>query len=161
MTLRASASMVTPATPQEVLELVLDLQRYRQVDSKIVAVGAMTGPDDEGRGRVRLWTRLKWTPPVPDVQLFELERWRRLTFIGAPGQPSRLVLRFTGTVECEPTPKGTLVTHAYELTFRGLFRILETMHRSWLQRDITEETARLADLLATDRPGHSSSDRAG
>ena len=147
MTLRASTSMVTPATPQEVMELVLDLERYRQVDSKIVAVGAMVGPDENGRGRVRLWSRLKWTPPVPDVQLFELERWSRLTFTGAPGQPSRLVLGFTGTVECEPTPDGTLVTHSYELAFRGPFRILEIPHRKWLQRDLAEEMARLADLL--------------
>ena len=139
--------MVTPASPQDVMELVLDLERYRQVDSKIVAVGAVVGPDENGRGRVRLWSRLKWTPPVPDVQLFELERWSRLTFTGAPGQFSRLVLGFTGIVECEPTPDGTLVTHSYELTFRGPFRILETVHRRWLQRDLAEEMARLADLL--------------
>ena len=153
MTLRASASMVTPATPQEVLGLVLDLERYRQVDSKIVAVGAMTGPDDEGRGRVRLWTRLKWTPPVPDVQLFELERWSRLTFTGAAGQPSRLVLGFTGTVECSTTPDGTLVTHSYELTFRGPFRILETVHRRWLQRDLEEEMQRMTEVLSPSAPG--------
>lgn len=139
--------MVTPASPQDVMELVLDLERYRQVDSKIVAVGAVVGPDENGRGRVRLWSRLKWTPPVPDIQIFELERWSRLTFTGAPRQFSRLVLGFTGTVECEPTPDGTLVTHSYELTFRGPFRILEAVHRSWLQRDLTEEMARLADLL--------------
>ena len=152
MTLRASASMVTPATPQEVLELVLDLERYRQVDSKIVAVGAMAGPDDEGHGRVRLWTRLKWTPPVPDVQLFELERWSRLTFTGAPGQPSRLVLGFTGTVECRPTTDGTLVTHSYGLTFRGPFRILETVHRRWLQRDLEEEMQRMSNILSPAAP---------
>ena len=148
MTLHASASIETAATSQEVMELVLDLERYRQVDSKILSVGAVEGPDDEGRGRVRLWSRLKWTPPVPDVQLFELQRWSRLTFTGAPGQPSRLVLGFTGTVECEPIPEGTLVTHSYELTFRGPFRILETMHRRWLQQDLEEEMRRMSDILS-------------
>ena len=82
--------MVTPATPQQVMELVLDLERYRQVDSEIVAVRAVVGPDESGCGQVRLWTRLKWTPPVPDLQLFELERWSRLRFAGAPGQLARL-----------------------------------------------------------------------
>ncbi len=139
--------MVTPATPQQVLELVLDLGRYRQVDSKIVAVRAVVGPDENGRGWVRLWTRLKWTPPVPDLQLFELERWSRLRFTGAPGQLARLALRFTGTVECEPALDGTLVTHSYDLAFRGPFRLLEFPHRRWLQRDLDEEMARLADLL--------------
>ncbi|MCY3662842.1 MAG: SRPBCC family protein [bacterium] len=147
MALRASGSIVTSATPREVLELFLDLERYKQVDSKIIAVRAVDGPDQNGRGRVRLWSRLRWTPPAPDVQTFQLERWRRLTFRGAPRQPSRLVFRFTGTAECEPTSDGTLVTHAYELTFRGPFRILEPLHRRWLQRDLDDEMARLADLL--------------
>ncbi len=141
--------MVTSATPQQVMELVLDLKQYRQVDSKIVAVGAVVGPDENGRGQVRLWTRLKWTPPVPDLQLFELERWSRLRFTGAPGQLARLALRFTGIVECEPTSDGTLVTHSYDLTFRGPFRLLEVLHRRWLQRDLDEEVARLASLLGT------------
>ena len=147
MALRATASMVTPATAQQVMELVLDLERYRQVDSKIVAVRAVVGPDESGRGRVRLWTRLKWTPPVPELQLFELEWWSRLTFTGAPGQLARLAFRFTGTVECEPTSDGTLVTHSYDLAFRGPFRMLEVPHRRWLQRDLVEEMARLAGLL--------------
>ena len=111
MVLRATASTLIPATPQQVMELVLDLERYRQVDSKIVAVSKVAGPDESGKGRVRVWSRLKWTPPIPDTQLFFLERWERLTFTGAPGQLGRLVFTFTGTFECEPSPDGTLVTH--------------------------------------------------
>ena len=68
---------------------------------------------------------------------------------GRPGQLARLALRFTGIVECEPTSDGTLVTHSYDLTFRGPFRLLEVLHRRWLQRDLDEEVARLASLLGT------------
>lgn len=35
MTLRAEATRVVPATSREVLEFVLDLDRYRQADTKI------------------------------------------------------------------------------------------------------------------------------
>ncbi len=149
MVLRATASTLMRATPQQVMELVLDLERYRQVDSKIVAVGKVVGPDENGQGRVRVWSRLKWTPPIPDTQLFVLERWDRLTFKGAPGQLGRLVFTFTGTFECEPSPDGTLVTHSYELAFRVPFRIFEVLHRSWLQRDLDDEMARLTRLLET------------
>ncbi len=152
MTLSASTSIETAATAQEVMELVLDLERYKQVDSKILSVGAIEGPDDAGRGRVRLWSRLKWTPPAPDVQTFVLERWSRLTFSGAPRQPARLLFGFTGTVECEPTPDGTLVTHSYELRFRGPFRILERPHRQWFQRDLDEEMQRVSDHLKRAAP---------
>ena len=145
MVLSARASIEVRADPQEVMELVLDLKQYMRVDSKILRVGAVEGPDEAGQGRVRLWTRLKWTPPAPDVQTFELQRWSRLTFTGAPRQPSRLIGGFTGIVECEPTPAGTLVTHSYEMRFRGPFRLLERPHRNWLQQDLEEELERMAD----------------
>ncbi len=145
MVLRASASIEVRATPQEILEFVLDLERYRQVDSKILAVGSVVGPDEAGRGRVRLWTRLKWTPPAPDVHTISLQRWSRLTFTGAPKQPSRFILHFTGVVECQPSADTTLVTHWYEMRFRGPFRLLEPSHRAWLQRDLEVELQRVAD----------------
>lgn len=153
MALRASASIVTPVTPREVLELVLDLDRYRQADSKILTIRTVDGPDENGRGEVRLWSRLKFTPPAPDEQIMQLERWRRLTFSSAPRQPLRLIFRFTGTVECQPTRDGTVVTHTYELTFRAPFRILETVHRRWLQEDVEEEMRRMADILDPAAPG--------
>ncbi|MDE0700082.1 MAG: SRPBCC family protein [Acidimicrobiaceae bacterium] len=150
MVLRASASVEVRATPQEILEFVLDLDRYGQVDSKILAVGSVVGPDEAGRGRVRLWTRLKWTPPAPDAHTFELQRWSRLTFSGVARQPSRLILDFTGVVECQPSPDKTRVTHWYEMRFRGPFRLLERPHRAWLQQDLEEELQRVADWF--DRP---------
>lgn len=147
MVLRATASTLVRATPQQVMELVLDLERYRQVDSKIVSVGEVTGPDENGQGHVRVWSRLKWTPPIPDAQIFVLERWSRLTFKGAPGQLGRLMFSFSGTIACEPSSDGTLVTHSYELAFRGPFRIFEVLHRDWLQRDLDDEMSRLSRLL--------------
>jgi excisionase family DNA binding protein len=64
-------------SPQEVMEFVLDLERYKDVDHKIVKVGVVTGPDESGRGSVKLSGRLRFGPAAPDVSrrlLYELLR---------------------------------------------------------------------------------------
>ncbi len=146
--LRASSTVDIPGvSPQEVLELVLDLDRYRELDHKLVEVGIVTGPDQAGRGSVELTGRLRYGPALPDVHDFVLERWRRLTFTGAPGRPGRLVFDFTGTFVCEPTVTGTEVTHGYVFRFRLPFRWLEALHRTWLQDELEAEMARIAEEL--------------
>lgn len=149
--LRASSTVDIPGvSPQEVLEFVLDLDRYRDVDDKIVEVGIVTGPDQAGRGSVQLSGRLRFGPAAPDVHHFVLERWSRLTFTGAPRQPGRLVFTFAGTFVCEPTATGTEVTHAYTFRFRLPFRWLEPLHRAWLQTELEAEMVRLAEELRRD-----------
>lgn len=147
MTLRAEASATTAATPQAVLEHVLDLDRYRRIDPKIVWVFSVTGPDGEGRGTVSLLARMRGLPPAPDKQEFLLERWSRLTFTGAARQPARLIFGFTGVVECAPGTAGTTVTHRYEFRFRGPFRPVERLLAGWLQRQIEQEVRDLARAL--------------
>jgi len=146
--LRASSTVDIPGvSPREVLELVLDLDRYRDLDQKIVEVGIVTGPDQAGRGSVELTGKLRYGPALPDMQDFVLERWRRLTFTGAPRKPGRLVFDITGTFECEPTATGTEVTHGYVFRFRLPFRWLEVLHRTWLQDELDAEMARMVDEL--------------
>lgn len=155
MPLTASATATVEATPQQVLELVLDLDRYRQLDPKILRVGSVEGPDADGRGSVKLWGRLKGMPPAPDRQDFELVRWSSLTFTGAPGQPARLIFDFRGTVACEPDEGSTVVTHSYEFGFKGPFRPAERLLADWLQAQIEDEVAQLA--AAFSRPTGESS----
>jgi len=135
-------------SPQQVLEFVLDLERYKEADHKIVRVGAMSGPDAAGRGSVKVAGKLRFGPAAPDVQHFVLERWSRLTLTGAPKQPGRLIFNFTGVFECEPTETGTRATHSYEFVFRLPFRWLEGLHRNWLQTEIEAEMQRVQRMLA-------------
>ncbi len=144
MTMTASATTEVAATPQEVLEFVLDLHRYKEVDPKIVRVVSLDGPDEEGRGSVKMWARMWWLPPAPDRQDFVLERWNRLTFTGAPRQPARMLFDFVGTVECDESDTGARLTHAYEFRFKGPFRRVERVLGSWLQRQIEEEVEAIA-----------------
>lgn len=147
MALIAEATTEVSVPPRAVLELVLDLDRYRQADRKIVRVISTTGPDADGRGSVRFWGRLRFTPPLPDTQLFVLERWSRITFTGAPRQPGRLVFGFTGTFECEETATGCRITHRYEFRFRGPFRIVERALGAWLQEEIEAEVAKVKEMV--------------
>lgn len=148
MVLAASATTIIPGrSPQEILEFVLDLEKYRQVDTKITRVVSVTGPDREGRGSAKIWGRMRMTPPAPDVQDFHLERWHRLTFTGAARQPGRAVFGFTGTFECTQLSQGTQVTHAYTFRFTPPFRWLDRLNRPTLQGEVEAEMERLASHL--------------
>ena len=148
MTITAQAMINVGASPQDVLEFVLDLDQYRQVDPKIQRVRSVEEPDDEGRGSVRIWGKVKGFPPAPDRQDFVLERWTKLTFTGAPRQPARLVFDFTGTIACQERQDGTTgVTHSYEFRFKGLFSFAERYLSHWLQDQIAEELEALATRL--------------
>ncbi|MFT3851448.1 MAG: SRPBCC family protein [Ilumatobacteraceae bacterium] len=152
MTLTAAATVFVEATPREILELVVDLHRYREVDPKILRVVSVVGPDEAGRGTVRLWARMKGLPPAPDRQDFVLERWRRVTFTGAGRQPARLIFDFVGVVECSPGEHGaTMLTHRYEFDFRRPFRFVERRLAGWLQRQIDDELHDLAAHLSSAR----------
>ena len=148
MAISAQATVNLAASPQAVLEFVLDLDQYREIDPKIGKVVSVAGPDSEGRGSVKIWGKLKGLPPAPDRQDFLLLRWTELTFTGAKRQPARLVFDFTGIVACHERQDGTTdVTHSYEFTFKGPFRLAERFLRDWLQDQIEAELQELASRL--------------
>lgn len=151
MTVRAEATRVVSATCQEVLEFVLDLDRYRKADTKIGRVTQPVELDEHGEGTTRYWGRLRGTPPAPDTNLVRLRRWHELTFTGAPRQPARLILDFTGRFTCVEREEGCQVTHSYEMTFRRPLRwVYEPLLRGWLQRELEAELDRVRDILRTD-----------
>lgn len=149
MSLNVSSTAEISATPQNVLEFVLDLESYRQADHKITRVSSVTGPDENGAGSIRVWGKLPGMPRAPDRQDFTLDRWSRLTFVGAPRQPGRLIFDFVGTFDCVPVEGGlTQVTHAYEFKFRRPFQWLERRMAAPLADEIDQEVQRLGELLA-------------
>jgi hypothetical protein len=80
-----------------------------------------------------------------------LQRWQRLTFVGAPRQPARMVFDFVGTFDCVPDDGGTTITHAYKFTFKGPFRLVERYLGDWLQDEIETEVATIADIVGGTR----------
>lgn len=144
MTLTAQASIDVATSPETILDFVLDLEKYQEVDAKFVRVGKVEGPNAEGRGSVSMWGRIGWLPPAPDRQDFVLDPGKSLTFTGAPRQPARLIFDFLGTFECKPVDGGTTITHGYEFRFKGPFRLVERPLAGWLQRQIDDEVQQLA-----------------
>lgn len=150
MTLTATATREIRATSREVLEFVLDLERYRKADTKIGRVSQPIALDDNNEGRTRYWGRMRGTPPAPDTNLVKLEPWRTLTFTSAPRQPARLILDFTGRFDCVDDDTGCQLTHSYEMTFRRPFRwIYEPLLRTWLQTELDAELDRVAAIFGS------------
>lgn len=152
MTVRAETTRVVPATCQEVLEFVLDLDRYRQADTKIWRVSRPVELDHNDEGTARYWGRFRGAPPAPDVNIVRLRRWRELTFTGAPRQPARLVLDFSGRFTCREVDDGCEVTHGYEMTFHRPFRrIYEPLLARWLPPELDAELDRMSLMLGGGR----------
>ena len=73
---------------------------------------------------------------------------QRLDITGMPSWQDRL-MTFHGSVTCEPTPDGTLVTHREEFDFHGpLRRVPEALLRDWLATDVSGEVTRINALLS-------------
>ena len=83
MTVTATATREIPASGREVLEFVLDLDRYRLADTKIGRVTRPVVLDSENRGRARYWGRMRGMPPAPDTNVVELDPWRALDMLSA------------------------------------------------------------------------------
>ena len=158
MTINATATIEIARSPQDILEFVLDLEKYRLVDTKITRVADVVGPDEDGVGYAQIWGKMKGLPPAPDKQAFKLERWKRLTFTGAKPMPGRMIFDFIGTFDTKPlTAKAgktqTRLTHAYEFTFKGPFKLLEKRLGPWLQTELDAEVALLKKTLEAEGYG--------
>jgi hypothetical protein len=137
--------VVVTRSPQQVLEFVLDLERYRQADHKI---GRIYDVRRDPRGAtVRFRPRFRGLPAPVVTQRLDLTPWSRIDVSDEPSWMGRLT-RFTGVVECTESSSGTVVVHRECLTFRGPLRLLmEPALRRWLARDTAAETERLGALL--------------
>ncbi|MEZ5381551.1 MAG: SRPBCC family protein [Microthrixaceae bacterium] len=152
MTIRAEASRQIAATSREVLEFVLDLDRYRQADTKIGRVVQPVELGEDDVGSARYWGRLRGTPPAPDTNIVRLTRWSELTFTSAPSQPGRLIFSFTGRFSCVDTDDGCVLTHSYEIRFRRPFRwVYERMLTPWLQDELETELDNVQTILGQAR----------
>lgn len=137
------ASEQISASAQDVLDFVMDVDRYRQADHKIRRVRRVERRGDDVV--VSMWTRAGGLP-VPATQRLRLTPERRIDVTNEPSWQDHLV-DFHGEFICEPGPPGVNVTHRYTFSFKGIGRLFEPLVRSWLQRDIVDEVRRLRSIL--------------
>lgn len=149
---QAEAVIDIARSPREILEWILDLERYRQADRKITKVIDQPVLSADGVGTVRYRGRLRGIPTPADTNVVTLDRWRGLSFDGAPGLWTRRLVDFHGTFECTATPDGTTLRHAETFRFRPkmIDTLAERILSRWLQQEIEIEVHRLKELIEAD-----------
>lgn len=131
---------------EDILEFVLDLERYAQADTKIRRIRRV---ERHGTvGRVRHGGQLRGLPGPPVDLSFELEPYDRLVFRSERRGLGWLVFRFEGTFTCQPVAGGTRLVHRECFTFRRPLRwFLEPYARAWLAEDTAAEVGRMKAIL--------------
>lgn len=148
-TIVGEATVTVAASPQEILDFVLDLERYRHADHKIGRVGAITRDGDQGTARFS--GRLRGLPGPAGTYPFTLSA-NRLRFGSPIAGAARWIVDFEGTFDCRPGPQGTIVTHREAFRFKAPWRWLaHPLLRDWLAADTAAEMGRLKTLLEADR----------
>ena len=128
-------------------EFVLDLERYRQADTKIRAVHSVTWNGDHAEVEYSGRFRGLDTPVVR--QSVRVERYRRIEVRSIPGTLAHAVSRFLGIFTFEELGGGvTRVHHREELDVRPPLKwIIEPLLRDWLANDTPEELVRMKKML--------------
>jgi hypothetical protein len=139
------ARAVVAVSPAEVLEFVLDLDRYRQADHKIGRVGPVKR---DGAGGTAVFSgRIKGLPGPSGTYPFTLTP-TSLIFGSPIAGAARWFLNFEGSFECEVSGEETVVTHREVFDFKPPWRwFLDPFLRRWLENDTTEEMLRLKALI--------------
>jgi hypothetical protein len=142
-TIVVEATAVVAAGAAEVLDFVLDLDRYRLADHKIRRIRSLERHGDDVV--VSMWTRFRGLP-VAATQRMHLSPGERIDVHNEPSWQDRFT-RFHGEFVCVPVEGGTQVTHRYTFTFSVAARVMQALLRGWFDRDIHEEVARLKTIL--------------
>jgi steroid delta-isomerase-like uncharacterized protein len=140
----ASTTIARPA--KDILEFVLDLEKYREADRKFHRIHYVER--DNNHGRAKYSGRLRGIPTPSEVQEWTLEPYTRLEFRSRPSLWPGMIARFEGSFQCEEMKGGTIVRHREAFQFRPPFSWLAVpILKSWLQRDVEDEVVRLKGLL--------------
>lgn len=134
------AEIVMATTAPRVIEFVMDVERYREVDAKIGRIHWIERSLDNRQVAFRFTPRLG---PVPallrSTQHVTRRGDRALVIRPAPSWTDRLA-RFEGTVECWPHTDGVRVRRRLEFWLTPLLRpLLGPPLRRWLATDVPAE----------------------
>lgn len=145
----AQVEETVQATPEAFLGLVMDIERYAQVDQKISPVlwQRRNGNVVEFACRPKLAGLRQ--PKV--VQYAQLTPGRRIDISLTPLPSNRIahaVARFQASFECHAVEDGTRVVRTLEFRFTPLVRwLLEPLFRRRLEHEVREEIRLAKDYL--------------
>lgn len=135
--------------PDRVLDFVMDIERYAEVDTKIRPVLWSRRDGDVVEFACR--PRLAGLRQPAVVQYAELTPGRRIDISLCPrpcNQLAHAVARFTASVVCDEAAGGTTVTRNLRFEFHPPFRrLLEPLFRRRLAAEVRDELARAKEYL--------------
>jgi carbon monoxide dehydrogenase subunit G len=135
------------ASSDEVLGLVMDIERYAEVDHKIRPV--LWSRREGNRVEFACRPKIAGLRQPKVVQFAELTPGQRIDIGLLPHPANRLansMAHFTASFECEPVHGGTRVTRRLQFTFSPAVRwLMEPLLHRRLERDVRDEI-RLAKL---------------
>lgn len=134
------AETVMATTPARVLEFVMDVERYREVDAKIGKIHWVERSPDGRQVTFRFTPRLG---PVPALLRSTQHVTRRgdqsVVIQAAPSWTDRLA-RFEGSVECWPEGRNVRVRRRLQFWLTPVLRpLLGPALRRWLATDVPAE----------------------
>lgn len=134
------AETVMATTAEKVLEFVMDVERYRDVDAKIGQIHWVERSPDGRQVTFRFSPRLGPVPALMrSTQHVTRHGDRALTIRPVPSWTDRLA-RFQGAVECHPHAAGVRVQRRLEFWLTPLLRpLLGPPLRRWLATDVPAE----------------------
>lgn len=129
------------ASPDEILGLVMDIERYAEVDDKIRPV--LWARREGNRVEFACRPKLAGLRQPKIVQFIELTPGRRADIGLLPKPHNRIahaMARFKASFECEPADGGTRVTRTLQFTFSPAVRwLMEPLLRRRLEGDVQDE----------------------
>ncbi|RBM17997.1 hypothetical protein DI005_20380 [Prauserella sp. PE36] len=152
---RVTVERTVRCTPEEFLALVMDAERYAQIDDKLGRIDWVRRDGDITQFKFR--SRLPGLPgPAPKVvSRMRLTPGERVDIEYAPPPHNRLVRRlstFAASFVCEPAEDGTKVTRSIEIGFPPALRWLtEPLLRRALRPDVEREIDGAKELLERTR----------
>jgi hypothetical protein len=138
-------------TPEAFLALVLDAERYAEVDAKLGRIDWVRREGDVVDFQFRSRLPGVFGPSPRIVSRMRLTPGKRVDVAYAPVPQNRLIRRFStfaASFVCEPTSDGTRVIRTIEMRFTALLRwYLDPILRRTLPPDIESEIDGAKKLL--------------
>lgn len=141
--IRLTAARIVDATPRQIIELAIDLERYRSIDRTIIAVhGPPLGPFGGTTELRRRIGRLR----LPRQRFrVTIDRWRSLRFDQTGRGLARLLLRWRVSVQLTALDEGTMIDRHDQITVRLVGPLVEPLLQPTLANALETEMSRLAD----------------
>ncbi|HEX3784125.1 MAG TPA: SRPBCC family protein [Pseudonocardiaceae bacterium] len=141
------AEITIRRSPKDIIDFVMDLREYRQVDEKLGKIHSITPAEDGDGVLLNFSPKILGMPGPSTTQRVVRKNDERIDISGIPAWTDAL-MTFTGFFTCQEVDEGTLVTRALNFTFKKPFAVVfDPLFNRWLAKAVPEELAKAKEYL--------------